>query len=99
MGKLGIDISEHNGYIDFAKLKQTAVEFVIIRIGWIGNKNNHTIDKYFEDYYIRKLNIREWNYFDNIEHTTNNCCESYNNKINHYLNKIKNFQIIIYSQK
>ena len=48
---IGIDISEHNGYIDFAKLKQTAIEFVIIRVGWIGNKNNHTIDKYFEDYY------------------------------------------------
>ena len=52
---IGLDISEHNGYIDFDKLKneKPEIEFLIIRIGWIGNKNNHTIDKYFEDYYKR----------------------------------------------
>lgn len=48
-----IDISQHNGYIDFNKVKNAGVEGVIIRVGWIGNKNNHTIDKYFEDYYKR----------------------------------------------
>lgn len=52
---IGLDISEHNGYIDFDKLKREKpeVEFLIIRIGWIGNKNNHTLDTYFEDYYKR----------------------------------------------
>lgn len=49
--KLGIDISEHNGSIDFAKVKGAGIEFVIIRVGWIGNKENHTIDKKFEEYY------------------------------------------------
>lgn len=47
----GIDVSEHNGKIDFTKVKQDGVNFVIIRIGWIGNKENHTIDSYFEENY------------------------------------------------
>lgn len=49
--KLGIDLSEHNGNIDFNKVKNAGVEFVILRVGWIGNKENHTIDKKFEEYY------------------------------------------------
>lgn len=47
----GIDVSEHNEKIDFAKVKQDGINFVIIRIGWIGNKENHTIDTYFEENY------------------------------------------------
>lgn len=47
----GIDVSEHNAKIDFAKVKQDGINFVIIRIGWIGNKENHTIDTYFEENY------------------------------------------------
>lgn len=46
-----IDISEHNGNIDFKKVKNSGIEGVIIRVGWIGNKQNHTIDKKFEEYY------------------------------------------------
>ena len=46
-----IDISEHNGNIDFAKVKQDGIDSVIIRIGWIGNKENHTLDKKFIEYY------------------------------------------------
>lgn len=49
--KKGIDLSEHNGSIDFNKVKNAGVEFVILRVGWIGNKENHTIDKKFEEYY------------------------------------------------
>lgn len=49
--KKGIDLSEHNGNIDFNKVKNAGVEFVILRVGWIGNKENHTIDKKFEEYY------------------------------------------------
>lgn len=49
----GIDISEHNGNIDFEKVKQNGIEFVIIRLGWVGNKNNHTIDKKFNEYYYK----------------------------------------------
>lgn len=50
-GDKGVDISQHNAYIDFKKLKNDDCKFVIIRIGWIGNKNNHTLDTYFESYY------------------------------------------------
>lgn len=51
--KQGIDISEHNRYVDFKKVKQAGYDFVIIRLGWIGNLNNHTLDKYFEEYYSK----------------------------------------------
>lgn len=56
-GSLIIDISQHNGYVDFSKLKQNGIEGVILRLGWIGNKNNHTLDTYFESYFENaKLN-------------------------------------------
>lgn len=48
----GIDVSEHNGTIDWQKVKNAGINFAIIRLGWIGNKNNHTIDKKFEENYI-----------------------------------------------
>lgn len=47
----GIDISQHNGSINFDKVKADGVEFVILRLGWIGNKNNHTLDTRFNEYY------------------------------------------------
>ncbi|MBR3309356.1 MAG: hypothetical protein IKG00_05600 [Lachnospiraceae bacterium] len=31
---LGVDVSDHNGWIDWAKAKAGGVEFAIIRIGW-----------------------------------------------------------------
>ena len=46
----GIDISTYNGNIDFSKVKQE-VDYVILRLGWIGNKNNHTLDEKFNIYY------------------------------------------------
>lgn len=69
----GIDISEHNGNIDFKKVKNSGIEFVIIRIGWIGNKENHTLDKKFEEYYKQaklaglKVGIYVYNYCKSIE--------------------------------
>lgn len=69
----GIDISEHNGNIDFAKVKQNGIEFVIIRIGWVGNKNNHTIDKKFNEYYLQakkaglKIGFYVYSYCKSIE--------------------------------
>lgn len=50
-GDLIIDISQHNGYVDFSKLKNHNIKGAILRLGWIGNKNNHTLDTYFETYY------------------------------------------------
>ena len=31
---MGIDVSEHNGTLDWAKLKEAGVEFAIIRTGY-----------------------------------------------------------------
>lgn len=78
---IGLDISEHNGYIDFTKLKREKpeIEFLIIRIGWIGNKNNHTLDTYFEDYYKRakengyKIGFYVYNYCNNLSAMQNAC--------------------------
>lgn len=56
-GDIGVDISQHNSYIDFNKLKNDGCKYVILRIGWIGNKNNHTLDTYFEDYYKRAKSV------------------------------------------
>lgn len=46
--RLGIDVSQHQGEIDWDKVKQDGVNFAIIRLGWIGNKENHTVDTEFE---------------------------------------------------
>ena len=51
MNELIIDISQHNGNIDFAKVKRYGVKGCIIRVGWIGNHDNHTLDTKFEEYY------------------------------------------------
>ena len=79
---IGLDISEHNGYIDFDKLKneKPEIEFLILRIGWIGNKNNHTQDTYFEDYYKRakehgyKIGFYVYNYCRSIV-AINSACQ------------------------
>lgn len=54
----GIDVSHHKGNINWNKVKPN-IDFVILRLGWVGNKNNHTIDEKFEEYYrqCKKLNI------------------------------------------
>lgn len=46
----GIDVSEHQGTIDWNKAK-SQIDFAILRLGWIGNKSNHTLDKQFERNY------------------------------------------------
>lgn len=51
MSVKGLDLSTHNGNVDFNLLKQNGIDFVILRLGWIGNKENHTIDSKFERYY------------------------------------------------
>lgn len=53
----GLDLSEHNGNIDFTKVKNSGISFVILRVGWIGNQENHTLDKKFiENYNNAKAN-------------------------------------------
>lgn len=65
--KKGIDISEHQGKIDWNKVKNSGIEFAVIRLGWIGNKNNHTLDKYFKINYenARKAGIKIGTYVYN----------------------------------
>lgn len=46
----GIDVSEHNETINWETVKNN-IDFAILRLGWIGNKNNHTLDKQFEKNY------------------------------------------------
>ena len=50
MGFRGIDVSEHQGKINWDIVKGQ-IDFAILRLGWIGNHNNHTLDKYFERNY------------------------------------------------
>lgn len=50
MSKFGIDVSEHQGIIDWNKVK-SQIDFAILRLGWIGNHNNHTLDNQFERNY------------------------------------------------
>ena len=49
--KAGIDVSQHQETIDWEKVKRMGVDFAIIRLGWIGNKQNHKLDTYFERNY------------------------------------------------
>ena len=46
---LGVDLSEHNPNIDFTKLKNNGIDFVILRVGY--GKVITQKDKLFEDYY------------------------------------------------
>lgn len=54
----GIDISQYQGKVNFDEVKKE-VGFAIIRLGWIGNKKNHTLDTKFDEYYneCKKHNI------------------------------------------
>ena len=57
--KAGIDVSQHQEKIDWEKVKDMGVDFAILRLGWIGNKDNHKMDTYFERNYseCKRLNI------------------------------------------
>jgi GH25 family lysozyme M1 (1,4-beta-N-acetylmuramidase) len=46
----GIDVSQHNGVINW-NLAKNEIDFAILRLGWIGNSNNHTLDTQFYNNY------------------------------------------------
>ena len=47
--KIGIDVSSWQGEIDFDKIKDAGVEFIIIRVGGTRGRNKeYFVDKYFE---------------------------------------------------
>lgn len=48
----GIDLSEHQGTVDFDKLKASGIDFVLLRAGYgSANKYPHQYDSKFEEYY------------------------------------------------
>ena len=54
----GIDVTEYQGEINWDVVKPK-IDFAILRLGCIGNKDNHTLDKQFERNYseCKRLNI------------------------------------------
>lgn len=73
MKKIILDLSQHNGYVDFEKIKASGIDSVILRIGWIGNTNNHTMDSRFIQYYQGaknngfKVGCYVYNYCKNLD--------------------------------
>lgn len=50
MSLFGVDVSTWQGDIDWKKAKDS-IDFAILRLGWIGNRNNHALDNKFERNY------------------------------------------------
>lgn len=48
---LGVDVSKHQGSIDWAKVKEDGIRFAILRVG-SSNNNGMYIDPYFEENYL-----------------------------------------------
>lgn len=48
--KIGIDISRHNGKIDFQQVKDSGIEFVMIRVGSENAEHKFFVDPMFEEY-------------------------------------------------
>ena len=62
-------------------------------------KNHNTFLNFLEYYkktYILSYEIKFWNYFENIEHITNNVSESYNNYLNNLFSKKPTFFKLLY---
>ncbi len=63
----GLDLSVHNGTVDFAKIKKAGVNFVILRAGYRGYGSSGTLrtDDQFETYYknAKKQGLRIGVYF------------------------------------
>lgn len=68
----GIDVSQHQGKINWDVVKGN-IDYAILRLGWTGNKNNHTLDTQFERNYAEckrlgiPIGIYVYNYCNSIE--------------------------------
>lgn len=71
-GILGIDVSEHNGYVDYGFIKNSGIDFVIIRAGY--GRYPEQVDKFFEENYkkCRKNNIPVGSYWYSYAETEEN---------------------------
>ena len=83
----GVDVSRHNGKIDWQTLKNKGIEFAIIRIGYGQNSNQK--DDYFEYNYSEckkygiKVGVYLYSYAMNVEDSEKealNCLKWLNNK-------------------
>jgi GH25 family lysozyme M1 (1,4-beta-N-acetylmuramidase) len=52
-----IDLSEHNGNFNLQLLKDNGINEVILRLCWLGNRENHTQDLQVENYYNQAKNL------------------------------------------
>ena len=73
---VGLDISKHQGDVDFSKLKAAGVDFVIIRVGYGYNNKNYLDEKFKEN--IKKANevglktgVYFYSYADSIKEAKN----------------------------
>ncbi|KAG4103918.1 hypothetical protein H8356DRAFT_1419868 [Neocallimastix lanati (nom. inval.)] len=55
--------------------------------------------EYFNKNYLLKYNVNNWNYYENIEHLTNNASESYNSYLNNIFPNKHLFYKLIYILK
>ncbi|ORY76750.1 hypothetical protein LY90DRAFT_501614 [Neocallimastix californiae] len=55
--------------------------------------------EYFNKNYLLKYNVNNWNYYENIEHLTNNASESYNSYLNNIFPNKPLFYKLIYILK
>ena len=53
--------------------------------------------EYFRKTYLILYNIENWNYYNNIEHVTNNASESFNNYLNGLFSKKPTYFRLIYT--
>lgn len=87
--KKGIDLSVHNGTIDMKKIKESGVEFVILRLGY-GKHKSQIDSKFYENYYkAKELNIPVGVYL--YSYALN--CEDALQEAKLVVNEIKNLEI------
>ncbi|KAL6589824.1 hypothetical protein U3516DRAFT_771687 [Neocallimastix sp. 'constans'] len=69
----------------------------------VKNNNNYNnflqFLEYFNKNYLLKYNVNNWNYYENIEHLTNNASESYNSYLNNIFPNKPLFYKLIYISK
>ena len=95
MYQYGIDVSYANGEINWEKVKDQ-IDFAILRIGWIGNHNNHQIDDQFERNYseCKRLGIKIGGYVYSYAETSDAIISGANFILEH--NQDKFFDMPVY---
>ena len=72
---------------------------IYVKIAFLSKKNKYdnfsVFLEYFKVNYLHKYEVNDWNYYNNIEHITNNSSESYNNYLNNLFPKKPSFYKLI----